>query len=92
AVGVGNVFWQDGIVATVHLAAILSANLALVNILPFPPLDGGRVVMVILKRLVGERLSVRAEQLTYLVGFAFLFAFLIWITAFDIARLGGGVQ
>ena len=92
AVGVGNVFWQAGVVATIHLAAILSANLALVNILPFPPLDGGRVVMVILKRLVGERLSVRAEQLTYLVGFAFLFAFLIWITAFDIARLGGGVQ
>ena len=30
--------------------------------------------------------------MTYLVGFAFLFAFLIWVTYFDIARLGGAIQ
>ena len=70
---------------------MLSANLAVVNILPFPPLDGGRMLMITLKRFLGARMSVRAEQLTYMVGFVFLFAFLIWITTFDIARgLGGG--
>jgi len=42
AVQVGDVFWQAGPLATLYLAGILSANLALVNILPFPPLDGGR--------------------------------------------------
>jgi regulator of sigma E protease len=92
AVSITDVFWQAGIVATVYLAGLLSANLALVNILPFPPLDGGRMLMLVIKRVAGTRVSVRAEQLTYVVGFVFLFGFLIWITAFDIARLGGAVQ
>jgi hypothetical protein len=33
----------------------------------------------------------RAERLTYLVGFAFLFAFIIWVSGFDLARAVGGV-
>jgi regulator of sigma E protease len=92
AVQVGDVFWQAGPLATLYLAGILSANLALVNILPFPPLDGGRMLMILIKKIAGNRVSIRAEQLTYLVGFGFLFAFLIWITYFDIARLGSGAQ
>ena len=63
----------------------------MVNILPFPPLDGGRMLVIVLKRIFGERISLRAERMTYVVGFVFLFAFLIWITGFDIVRsLGGG--
>jgi regulator of sigma E protease len=83
------VFWQAGPVATLYVAGLLSANLALVNILPFPPLDGGRMLMLFIKGVAGSRVSLRAEQLTYLVGFAFLFAFLIWVTVFDVARLAG---
>jgi regulator of sigma E protease len=104
---VGQVFWQAGPIMTLYLAAILSANLALVNILPFPPLDGGRVLVLLLKailsrgggllRRVGIRVggpsaatAVTAERLAYLVGFVFLFGFLIWISVFDIVRLGTG--
>ena len=87
---VGDVFWQLGPVFTLYLAGILSANLALVNILPFPPLDGGRIAVLILKSVAGERVSVRAERLTYLVGFACLMAFLAWITYFDITAPGRG--
>jgi regulator of sigma E protease len=87
---VGDVFWQLGPVFTLYLAGILSANLALVNILPFPPLDGGRVAVLLVKRLSGERLSIRVERLTYLVGFTFLMAFLVWITFFDITAPGRG--
>ena len=50
-------FWQAGPLATLYLAGILSANLALVNILPFPPLDGGRMLMIVLKAVVGDRIS-----------------------------------
>jgi regulator of sigma E protease len=92
AVQVGDVFWQAGPLATLYLAGILSANLALVNILPFPPLDGGRMLMIVIKSIAGKRVSIQAERLTYLVGFVFLFAFLIWITYFDIARIGSGAQ
>jgi regulator of sigma E protease len=104
---VGDVFWQLGPIFTLYLAGLLSANLALVNFLPFPPLDGGRMLVLVIKatlsgsrrglRAVGVRVdgpssetAVSVERLTYLVGFVFLFGFLIWITYFDIARLGGG--
>jgi regulator of sigma E protease len=91
ATQIGDIFWNSGPILTLYVAGILSANLAVVNILPFPPLDGGRMLMITLKRVFGTRISVRAEQLTYMVGFVFLFAFLIWITGFDIVRsLSGG--
>ncbi len=92
AVGVGEVFWQQGLIATLFLAGLLSANLALVNILPLPPLDGGRILMILIKAIVGKRLSVQAERLSYVVGFAFLMALIAWISFFDIARQVGGGQ
>jgi regulator of sigma E protease len=91
ATQIGDVFWNAGAIMTLYVAGILSANLALVNILPFPPLDGGRMLVITLKRVFGQRISLRAERLTYVVGFVFLFAFIIWITGFDIVRsLGAG--
>ena len=51
AVQVGDVFWQLGPIFTLYLAGLLSANLALVNALPFPPLDGGRILVLLLKSL-----------------------------------------
>jgi regulator of sigma E protease len=90
ATQIGDIFWNAGPILTLYVAGILSANLALVNILPFPPLDGGRMLVITLKRIFGSRISLRAEQLTYLVGFIFLFVFLIWITGFDIIRSLGG--
>ena len=91
ATQIGDIFWNSGPIMTLYVAGILSANLAVVNILPFPPLDGGRMLMISLKRIFGARISLRAEQLTYVVGFVFLFAFIIWVTGFDIIRsLGGG--
>ena len=91
ATQIGDIFWQLGPIITLYVAGILSANLAVVNILPFPPLDGGRMLVITLKRIFGDRISLRAERLTYFVGFVFLFAFLIWITGYDIVRgLGGG--
>jgi membrane-associated protease RseP (regulator of RpoE activity) len=49
------------------------------------------MLMITLKRIFGRRITLRAEQLTYIVGFVFLFAFIIWISGFDIARALGGV-
>jgi regulator of sigma E protease len=90
ATQIGEIFFNAGPIMTLYVAGILSANLAVVNILPFPPLDGGRMLMITLKRLFGRRISVRAEQLTYLVGFVFLFAFIIWVSGFDLVRTLGG--
>jgi len=84
AVSIGQIFFGAGPILTLYVAGILSANLALVNALPFPPLDGGRMLVIALKRVLGTRISLQAERLTYFVGFAFLMAFLLWVTYFDV--------
>jgi regulator of sigma E protease len=86
AIQIGDTFWTLGPVFTLFLAGVLSANLGVVNILPLPPLDGGRMLIITLKSIFGARISMRAEQVTYIVGFVFLFAFLIWVTGFDLIR------
>jgi regulator of sigma E protease len=90
AVSLAEIFNTAGPIMTLYVAAILSVNLGVVNILPFPPLDGGRMFVLLLKRLFGARVSLRAERVTYAVGFVVLMAFILWISGFDIARLGAG--
>jgi regulator of sigma E protease len=94
AFDLGDILWNLGPLYVLYMAALLSANLALVNVLPFPPLDGGRILVILLKAIpvYGKRISLRAEQVTYAVGFVALFTFLIWITVFDVARQVGGGQ
>jgi hypothetical protein len=50
------------------------------------------MLVILLKAIprFGARISLRAEQLTYAIGFVALFTFLIWVTVFDIARQVGG--
>jgi regulator of sigma E protease len=90
ATSIGDIFWGSGPILTLYVAGILSANLALVNALPFPPLDGGRMLVIVLKRFFGRRISIEAERATYFVGFAFLMAFLLWVTYFDV--FGSGLR
>lgn len=86
----GSVVQNLGFVYLLILTAILSANLALVNILPFPPLDGGRMAVLLVKRVAGKRGVSTLEATSYLVGFALLLAFIVWISYFDIVRIGTG--
>ena len=71
------------------LMGVLSANLALVNVLPFPVLDGGKIVIMVLKRLVGAKGVSAFEAFAYLASFALLMVFMGWITFFDILRISG---
>ena len=48
---------------------LLSANLAVINMLPFPPIDGGRMAMALVQAATGNRVSPAAERLVYLTGF-----------------------
>ena len=62
---------------------LLSANLAVINALPFPPLDGGRVAVSLIQAVTSNRVSEAAERLVYLTGFILLMALLAWVTLFD---------
>lgn len=69
---------------------LLSVNLAVLNVLPFPPLDGGRIVVVTLEAIRRRKLPAEREALIYLTGFAVLIALVILISIKDIQRLISG--
>lgn len=69
--------------------AMLSANLAVLNILPIPALDGGRLLFIILEKFNRGRkvINARIENIAHFVGFVLLILLIIAITYKDIARL-----
>jgi regulator of sigma E protease len=87
---VGLVLTDYGPVILILLAGLLSANLALINVLPIPPFDGGKMVIMVIKRAFGVRAVTNYEIVTNLIGFALLMAFVIWISYFDVVRIGSG--
>ena len=74
----------------VWFIALLSANLGVINLLPFPPMDGGRIAMALAIRAAGGRITPALERGVYLTGFLILMGLLAWITFIDVRRLGGG--
>jgi regulator of sigma E protease len=68
------------------MSGLLSANLALINILPLPPLDGGRIAVSVLQAALGKRISGSIERFAYFFGFVLLIAFILWVTYFDVLR------
>lgn len=69
------------------LTAVISINLALINILPFPALDGGRVLFVLIEWARGKVLSARVAIISNLIGFGLLILLMVVITWSDIAKL-----
>jgi regulator of sigma E protease len=87
----GQVVKEQGWSALIQLAAILSINLAIVNVLPLPMLDGGRILFVIIEILRrGKRIAPEREALVHLVGFALLISFVVVVSYFDILRIVHG--
>ncbi len=69
------------------LAALISVNLVIINLLPIPALDGGRLVFVALESIRGKKISRTAAQILNTLGFAFIIILMIVVTYNDIARL-----
>lgn len=75
------------LVSQLFFIGLLSVNLAVLNVLPFPPLDGGRIAVVLLEAARRRKLPAEREALIYLTGFAVLIALVILISIQDIQRL-----
>lgn len=76
-----------GVTALLMFTAFISLNLAVINLLPFPALDGGRLLFVGIEALTRRQLPVRATQLANMVGFMLLILLMIVVTWNDIMRL-----
>ena len=66
---------------------LISANLAVINLLPIPPLDGSRMVMAAVQRMTGNRISPATERLVYFTGWVALMLFLVVVTVGDVQNL-----
>lgn len=66
---------------------LISANLAVLNALPIPPLDGSRALMAVIQRLSGDRISAATERLVYFAGWVALMVFIVVVTISDIQGL-----
>ncbi len=87
----GEVVEQAGWVRLIELAALLSLNLAIINILPLPMLDGGRIFFVLVEiARRGKRISPEREGLVHIAGFAALLIFIAVISYFDIIKAISG--
>ena len=71
----------------IWFVGLISANLAVLNLLPIPPLDGSRMVMAVVQRLSGNRVSPTTERLVYFTGWVALMVFLVIVTLGDIQGL-----
>src|SRR6266853_6154635 len=72
------------------LTAILSLNLAIINILPFPALDGGRILLILIELLRGgKRLKPEREGIINFIGMAILLTLMVIITVNDVIHWGG---
>jgi regulator of sigma E protease len=80
-----------GLTDTLRFAAFLSTQLGIVNMLPFPGLDGGRLVFVILEAIRrGKRVSPQKEGLVHIIGMVILLGFILVVSYFDVVRLASG--
>ncbi|MHB8630492.1 MAG: M50 family metallopeptidase [Candidatus Limnocylindria bacterium] len=79
-----------GIPTFLKLVGVLSVNLGVINIIPFPGLDGGRLFFVLLGALIRRRLSPQVEAAIHAVGFVLLLGLLVVVSISDIRRAIGG--
>lgn len=91
-VGIANVVGSaaaEGIVPLLTLTALISINLAIINLLPIPALDGGRLVFVLIEAIIRRPLHPKIAQRANAIGFAFLIILMFVISAHDIFKLFG---
>ena len=80
-----------GWIYLLQFAALLSVNLAFVNILPIPALDGGRILFLIIEKVRGKAIKQKWENLAHNIGFILLMILIVLITYRDVLRYGGRI-
>lgn len=89
-IGIANITGQAARLGLAHLlqfTALLSLNLAVINILPFPALDGGRILFLLVEKIKGKPVRRDIEAVAHNIGFILLIALIIFVTYKDIIRL-----
>lgn len=89
-IGIANLTGQMfrlGLIYLIQFMALLSLNLAVINILPFPALDGGRLLFLLFEKIKGRPLKPEIEAVFNNIGFMLLMVLIVWVTFKDIIKL-----
>lgn len=87
-----NIVMTEGITELLNMIALISIGLAIVNILPVPALDGGRLVFVLYEAVFRKRAPDNFEKRLNYAGFIFIILLVIMITYNDVIRFGGIIK
>lgn len=77
---------RAGLAYVANFTALISLNLAIINMLPLPALDGGRLLFLIIRRLTGKTISDDTEGKIHFVGILLLFGLMIYLVFQDVGR------
>ena len=77
----------EGIKEFVYMLALISLSLGVTNLLPFPPLDGGKVVIYLIEAIRKKPMKEKTEINIQMLGFAILIGLTIFVTYHDIIRI-----
>jgi regulator of sigma E protease len=80
---------RQGFWMFITFLAVINLNLGLLNLLPLPALDGGRIVFIFCEIISGRKFPEKWENRIHIVGFALLIALIAFVTWKDIAKLIG---
>lgn len=87
-VGIGEVISKTkGITEFLQMMGMISLAVGIANILPFPPLDGGKVVLVLIEWITKKKVSPKVEAILSYIGFGLLILLTIYVTINDIIRI-----
>jgi len=92
-VGIGSMAIQAGrrsMLDFAYFMAMISVSLAVINFLPFPVVDGGHALFLIIEKIRGKPLSVRVMNAVQMVGLAMILLVFVLVTWQDVSRLLGG--
>lgn len=81
------VFVKEGFSSVIRFVALLSLSLAVLNILPFPGLDGGRLLFIAVEGISGRRMNQKFETMTHFIGFILLLFLILFVTYKDVISL-----
>lgn len=77
---------EAGVISLLSLTAVLSVNLGLFNLLPFPALDGGRLLFFLFEAVRGKPIDRQKESMVHFIGFALLMLLMLVVTWNDIRK------
>jgi regulator of sigma E protease len=86
-VGIVGDAYEFGFVYLLSFAALISINLAIINLLPFPALDGGRLFFLLIEKIKGSPINAKFANMANMIGFSVLILLMLVITYHDVVKL-----